>query len=298
MSHDQPESLGVVEAFSGPISPELALVCPELGRLARRQLPEPGEVYCGTYPRQATAAPHTEHAVALRRLPDDLHDAIRLKPAIAPVRDEERAPPPSPPEQSSVPVQQAAASGTDEVSADAPRRVALRSVLIVAGSIAALIGVPELGTLFRENRPTLAPAVTSEPPARPSAPATENGIPQQPSLTVGDSGAEKAGRPGETSPPASTPNPAPLALNLHWPPNAKATYYNVQVYRGTTKVFEAWPAAARVKLPRNWTYRGSRYRLTPGLYKWFAWPGFGTRSADRYGQLPKRGTFYVAQPTG
>ena len=61
---------------------------------------------------------------------------------------------------------------------------------------------------------------------------------------------------------------------LVWTPVKGARYYNVILMRGR-RVFSAWPVRARLQLRRTWTYRGSRYKLRPGLYRWFVWPGRG-----------------------
>ena len=78
---------------------------------------------------------------------------------------------------------------------------------------------------------------------------------------------------------------------LTWTPVRGATYYNVQLYRQGAKVLSMWPAHARLQLPRNWRFDGHRYRLRPGRYRWFVWPGFGKRSAGRYGHRIGAGTF-------
>jgi len=42
----------------------------------------------------------------------------------------------------------------------------------------------------------------------------------------------------------------------------------------------AAPAAAQPQA--SWKWVGHSYRLTQGRYRWFAWAGFGRRSAARY----------------
>jgi hypothetical protein len=79
---------------------------------------------------------------------------------------------------------------------------------------------------------------------------------------------------------------------LSWTPVRGATYYNVQLYRGSTKVLSAWPRAARIQLRQTWTYSGTR-RLVGGSYRWYVWPGFGARARAKYGQLLGSGTFSV-----
>jgi hypothetical protein len=99
-----------------------------------------------------------------------------------------------------------------------------------------------------------------------------------------------------------TPNPrllAPLA-NAHvssppllsWTPVRRASYYNVQLYR-SGKVLSAWPKHATFQLRGTWKFDGRRFRLKPGRYTWYVWPGFGKRSAARYGRAIGQGTFVV-----
>jgi hypothetical protein len=81
---------------------------------------------------------------------------------------------------------------------------------------------------------------------------------------------------------------------LRWTPVRRASYYNVQVYRGNRKVLSAWPDGTRLQLASTWAFGGRRYRLRPGKYRWYVWPGFGRRAAARYGPLVGSRTFLVA----
>ncbi|MFL5944547.1 MAG: hypothetical protein ACJ74C_03780 [Gaiellaceae bacterium] len=69
---------------------------------------------------------------------------------------------------------------------------------------------------------------------------------------------------------------------LAWASVKGASYYNVQLIRGR-KIFSAWPARTSFRLPRTWSYKGRRYKLRPGVYRWYVWPGFGRVSAAKYG---------------
>jgi hypothetical protein len=79
---------------------------------------------------------------------------------------------------------------------------------------------------------------------------------------------------------------------LQWTPVKRATYYNLQLIRGR-KVLSAWPVRAGFQLRRTWLYNGRRYRLRPGVYRWYVWPGFGRRSESRYGRRLGSSTFVV-----
>ena len=69
---------------------------------------------------------------------------------------------------------------------------------------------------------------------------------------------------------------------LRWNRVRGAQYYNVQLYRGTKRVFAAWPAKNQLGLPAGWRWNGKRQRLSPGKYRWYVWAGFGARSFAHY----------------
>ena len=81
---------------------------------------------------------------------------------------------------------------------------------------------------------------------------------------------------------------------LRWTPVKGAQYYNVQLVRGK-KILSAWPATTHFQVPRSWVYRGHRYRLHRGAYRWYVWPGVGSRSASRYGSM-LGGSSFVFSP--
>jgi hypothetical protein len=83
---------------------------------------------------------------------------------------------------------------------------------------------------------------------------------------------------------------------LRWVAARGASYYNMQLYRGSTKVLTAWPPTNRFRLNSRWTFAGRRERLAPGVYHWFVWPGRGPRSRAAYGPLLGRSSFVVAPP--
>ena len=79
---------------------------------------------------------------------------------------------------------------------------------------------------------------------------------------------------------------------LAWRPVPKATYYNVQLWR-RGRILSLWPRGTSVRLPRSWTYKGRRYRLSVGRYRWYVWPGYGPRSQERFGELLGSSSFVV-----
>jgi hypothetical protein len=80
---------------------------------------------------------------------------------------------------------------------------------------------------------------------------------------------------------------------LRWASVRKARFYNVQLYYRGQKVLSAWPTKPRRALVRRWTYSGRGLTLRKGTYLWYVWPGFGTKSKTRYGQLLGQGVFKV-----
>jgi hypothetical protein len=99
-------------------------------------------------------------------------------------------------------------------------------------------------------------------------------------------------------------------LKLSWVRMAGADYYNVQLYlvpdlkalglqptsaQAEVKVLTVWPKKNSFVLKKTWKFAGVRYRLRPGLYRWYVWPGFGARAAVDYGPLMGSSTFQVVR---
>jgi hypothetical protein len=80
---------------------------------------------------------------------------------------------------------------------------------------------------------------------------------------------------------------------LRWTEVAKASYYNVQLFRGAQKVLSAWPMHAGLKLRSSWRFGGARHRLAPGAYRWYVWPGYGPQRDARYGRAIGHATFVI-----
>ena len=84
---------------------------------------------------------------------------------------------------------------------------------------------------------------------------------------------------------------APPALS--WTAIPKASYYNVQLFKGGTKILSAWPTKASFKLARSWKFGGKRHRLARGRYHWYVWPGYGPQRANKYGKPVGHATFVI-----
>jgi hypothetical protein len=91
--------------------------------------------------------------------------------------------------------------------------------------------------------------------------------------------------------PAQSVSAAPV---LRWAPVKRAAYYNVQLVRGK-KILSAWPASNHFRVPRAWVFQGRHHRLHRGVYRWYVWPGYGTRSKARYGSV-LGGSSFVFSP--
>ncbi len=82
-------------------------------------------------------------------------------------------------------------------------------------------------------------------------------------------------------PMSYVPRAAPDPI-LRWARKRGASYYHVQLFRGSKRILAAWPDKRQLSLPGTWTWAGHRYRLRPGKYRWYAWAGLGKRSFARY----------------
>jgi hypothetical protein len=82
-------------------------------------------------------------------------------------------------------------------------------------------------------------------------------------------------------------------VKLDWDNAPKASYYNLQLFYGTVKVLSAWPTASAYALHASWRYLSHRYQLKPGLYHWYVWPGYGSRSAVNYGPMLGSSSFVI-----
>ena len=82
-----------------------------------------------------------------------------------------------------------------------------------------------------------------------------------------------------------------------WRPVARADYYNLQLWTvapgAPKKVLSAWPTATQFRLASSWSFGGKSYRLEPGRYRWYVWPGLGDQRQGRYGSLIGSHVFIV-----
>lgn len=93
------------------------------------------------------------------------------------------------------------------------------------------------------------------------------------------------------SPPARALISGPTMLV--WRAVPRTSFYNVQVHRNGRKILSRWPSRARFVLRRSWQHEGRTFRLRPGVYTWYVWPGFGTLAKPRFGKLLGQRSFRV-----
>lgn len=204
------------------ISPELVLVDPELARLARSSLGEPGSFGA---PRPPTG-PRLQFVVNVPPTPED------------------RVPP--------------------------RRRRGARTML----ALAAAVGLLGVGAL------------------------TVSGA------TITWMGSHGGRHP--TATPESSPLPkshgqealTPSARLLTWPRVPAASYYDFILWHDGRRVLDEWPNEPRSMVPVAWSFRGVAYTLVPGRYDWFAYAGFGAKSARHYGALAGSGVLVVSSSGG
>jgi hypothetical protein len=253
------------ELASEPTSPELVLVDPELASRARAAL---------------TTTPYFAKRAVLRDAGER-----ELVPALAGSAPRTEATEPA-------------------LQRDDARRTWMRRSFAVAAAVAGLAAVivGDVGELRRSSGPT----DHEVSPARVSRAADSANAPQRASSADGRRGTRVAGIAGRRSGnrnraaaargqnAVSRPRPAPpRPVTLRWPRARDASYYYVQLVRGRTRILDLWPTRPAVTLPRSWRYGDLPYRLDPGRYRWYTYPGYGNPDELRLGPLLGRGIVVV-----
>jgi PKD repeat protein len=80
---------------------------------------------------------------------------------------------------------------------------------------------------------------------------------------------------------------------VDWRPVRRATYYNMQLWRGGKKILSVWPLTSQYRLRSSWMFKGKRHVLSDGQVSVFVWAGFGPKAAVRYGPLYGRTVFTI-----
>ena len=81
---------------------------------------------------------------------------------------------------------------------------------------------------------------------------------------------------------------------LAWKKVKGASYYNVQLFRGSRKILTRWPRSNRLQLRGSWRFAGKRRRLTAETYTWYVFAVFG-KGAGQDGRLLGKRTFTITR---
>jgi hypothetical protein len=232
-----------------PLSPELALVDPDLAREARRRMPEYVNVYDGT-----AAAAFPLALVPARTPPQRNGDVAGVEIAAAP-------------------------PGTAP-QAHAPRHSRLahpRWLMLAVSLLSASAGYGIAHATTRE-RVTSDLRRTGQPgrPAPSAAEPTTGARVPRPSTTSRARSDRRGLKPAPT-------RQAEGPVSFIWRSVPGASYYRVQFFRRDRKILEVFPSRPRFSLPTQWRYLGQRFRLTPGRFGWNVRAGIGPRRSRRYG---------------
>jgi hypothetical protein len=268
-----------------PLTPELALVDPELARLARDRLPPPGKT--SSSPGRASSPDQDVGETGAREsCVSGVDDGRRLENSVnassssaaearsgfepANEKDELRAP-----------------GGSSRRG-----RVFLGALGVALAAIAVYALAPD--STVREEASNRAPKSAASRPDR-------HGKPQESTKPT----ARAAGAAAPTVPrhsgvlgatvqtKAGSKRPRPFSTRVFiWPAVPSATFYRVEFFRRGREVFKALSSTTRLELPGRWVYRGRTYEaLAGGTYIWKVSPAFGPRSRLRYGDPIVRSTW-------
>jgi hypothetical protein len=97
------------------------------------------------------------------------------------------------------------------------------------------------------------------------------------------SGASRPPAGGATADPGSpardSAGNASRSQRFAWAPAAGASAYHFELFRESSKVYEADTSHALTTVPPNWEYGGRSHALEPGAYRWYVWPVISGRRA-------------------
>jgi hypothetical protein len=128
----------------------------------------------------------------------------------------------------------------------------------------------------------------------------KSGVEYSYEVAVFDQAGNRAVRVVGSRPPATTGILAPASGAvvrrppvMAWSPVKGASFYNVQLWRGRTKLLTTWVGSPKLALKQRWTFGGASRRLVDGRYRAYVWPALGTRANPRYGKLVGHVEFVV-----
>ena len=228
-------SLGSVAEPPFVVSPELALVDPELARAARLLLPEAGAVWWRTGGTRASVSPS---AAPLSTLREEVPIAAEPTPAVR--------------------------AGTGAV-----RAIILGSAAVLFAAVGVVLAAELLrkpSSFFTRETLVRPPATGVAPPGRVSPPRRSSRA--RPSATPKT-------HPKSRRVPRARSERSQVLPPLVWVHVPDATHYRVELYRRGRRIFRARTAEPRLQMPRSWRYGGKRFRLSPGRYRWVVYPSRG-----------------------
>jgi hypothetical protein len=235
-----------------PVSPELALIDPDLARRQRAKLPDPQEIGRDRQAAIAAGGP----------------DVLAKRTAVATEARHEPAP-----------------------SRSTARKLLKRGAVLVVLASAALAGVGAASIWpGRGEQPRLLPRAVNtsdgsvEQPRGSRPTHTSSGRAGSATGEARSPKRETPRRSADSRSAQSTRKPvATEPKTFAWVAVPRATYYSVEFYRGRQRILQAFPVRPRLVVPATWSYRGKRFSFAPGTYRWTVRPGFGRRNRGRYG---------------
>jgi hypothetical protein len=262
-----------------PLSPELALVDPQLASLARERLRVTRDSAAfGRRTASAIRQRRAEDRVDARAASDDYAERIlRERLAVG------RAAPPD------------TAEGAPSLARTRPRRrrvfAAVLGVLAISAAAFPIVAheVTDVDGGLSGSTPTRSESLGAQRTggARQNRRASEP--PRAGARTVVPRSTKPAVKP-KHRPQTVRPRVFPTRIFV-WPAVSRATFYKVEFFRRGRKIFAASPAVPRIELPLRWVFRGRHFRLTHATYKWKVRAAFGPRSRPRYGKLITQSTW-------
>jgi hypothetical protein len=225
------------------VSPELALVDPQLAAQARREL-DAGPGING-------------HAFARQRPPGRMQ-----QPTLTVVTSFAAAAPVS-------------LRGDDRLAARLRRtwdRHEIRlGVLAAAATVLVAVGASRtLGGKEAAVEPVLPPPTTPSEVASPqkSDHGAQQYRPRPRTSVVPTTPSDVA--PLQNSDRAQRYRPRPRAFA--WAPAPRASAYRVELFKGNTRIFSEETKKTQVTIPGRWPYGNATRSLEPGAYRWVVWP--------------------------
>jgi len=105
----------------------------------------------------------------------------------------------------------------------------------------------------------------------------EVAVPVVPKAPSPGAGAGSQPRGGRSPRQPNQPEPQRFA----WAPAPGASAYHIELFRGSSKVFEADTKKPAITIPAHWTFGGRTRSLEPAEYRWNVWPVFSGGRAAR-----------------